>query len=134
MMAYTTTIAVAARAMSQPIELLSSSARTNALLLLPADAVGALCLLAGGVGSDGRPLDDETGVHDQRVPADLHGEVVEAARRGPALLLADTVVLRAVARALEPLRGQAVRDAATEVHALLVERDDPGLHTCEDRR
>src|SRR3954452_14389818 len=124
MAAYTTTTAVAATAMSQPIELLSSAARTNALLLLPADAVGALCLLAGGVGSDGRPLDDEAGVHDQRVAADLHGEVVEAAWRGPTLLLADAVVLRPVARALEPLRGRAVGHAAAEVHALLVQRDD----------
>src|SRR3954454_605858 len=120
--------------MIQPIEPLSRSARTKALLLLAADAVRGLCLLAGGVRADGRPLDDEAGVHDQRVAADLHGEVVEAARRGPALLLADAVVLRAVAGALELLRGRAVRDAAAEVHALLVQRDHTGLHAREDRR
>ena len=65
---------------------------------------------------------------------DRHGEAVEAARRRATLLLTDPVVLRAVARALEPLRRDAGRHAAAEVHALLVERDEPGLHAGEHRR
>ena len=64
-------------------------------------------------------------------PSTLSGEAVEATRRRAALLLADPVVLRAVARALEPLRRHALRHPAAEVHALLVQRDEPGLHAGE---
>ena len=51
--------------------------------------------------------------------------------RRAALLLADLVVLRAVARALEPLRGDALRHAAAEVRALLVQRVDAVLHAVQ---
>src|SRR5206468_4077085 len=43
------------------------------------------------------------------------------------------VVLRAVARALEPLRALAPWHAAPEVHAALVERDEASLHAGEQR-
>ena len=50
---------------------------------------------------------------------------------GPALLLADLVVLRAVAGALEPLTRDALRDAAPEVRALLVLSDQALPHADE---
>src|SRR5437763_13940124 len=87
------------------------------------DAVGTLGLLAGCVRADRGALDDASGagVHGDGVARDLRCEPVEAARGRSALLLPHPVVLRAVARALEPLRRQAIGHAATEVHALLVE-------------
>ena len=82
----------------------------------------------------GGPGDDRAGVDDDvAVAADRDREAVHAARRRAGLLLADLVVLRAVARALEPLAGDALRHAAAEVRALLVERDDALLHAGEDR-
>ena len=62
------------------------------------------------------------------------GAAVEAAGRRAALLLADPVVLRAVAGALEPLRGLAERHPAAEVDALLVERHEAGVHAGQHRR
>ena len=59
--------------------------------------------------------------------AHSESEAVEATRRRARLLLADPVVLRAVARAFEPLRCRAERHPATEMHAPLVQRDDPDL-------
>ena len=67
-------------------------------------------------------------------PRDRDDAAVEAARRRAAALLADPVVLRAVAGALEPLRLLAPRHPAAEVHALLVQRDHPLLHPREHRR
>ena len=52
-------------------------------------------------------------------------EPVHPLRGGAELVLARGVVLRAVARALEPLRLLAERHAAAEVHASLVQRHDP---------
>src|ERR1700712_5370015 len=97
------------------------------------DAVGTLGLLAGGVGADRRALDDHAGVDGGRAVADLAGEAVQATRRRATLLLARLVVLRAVTAALEPLRREAGRHAAAEVHALLVERHHAGLHGVELR-
>src|SRR5688572_28510670 len=94
-------------------------------------AVRPLGLLAGGVGADGRPLDEGGRVDAEDAAAHLDAEHVEAARRRAALLLTDPVVLRAVARALEPLGALAERDPAAEVHALLVEGDDALLHPVE---
>ena len=69
--------------------------------------------------------DDHLGVDDDVAAAvDLGDEAVEAAGGRAALLLADPVVLRAVAGALEPLRALAPRDTAAQVDALLVEGDD----------
>ena len=65
---------------------------------------------------------------ERRRPSTVIGKRSRPRGAGPALLLADAVVLRAVALALEPLRGHALRHAAAEVHALLVERGEPGLH------
>src|SRR5689334_13609539 len=75
----------------------------------------ALGVLAGGVGADRRAEEDRAGVDDDRVAGLGRVEAVEATRRRARLLLADAVVLRAVARALEPLRGLTERHAATEV-------------------
>src|SRR5215213_4582705 len=83
------------------------------------DAVRTFGLLAGGVRADRHALDDEP-----RVDGDVAGgrenqrEVVHAARRRAALLLADLVVLRAVAAALEPLARDALRNTAAEVRTL----------------
>src|SRR4051812_25606509 len=102
----------------------------------PAHAVRALGLLAGGVRADRRTEDDlgRRGVdRDRAVGSDRDREPVEAARRRAALLLADPVVLRTVARALEPLRRGAARHTTAEVDALLVERHDAGLHAGEAR-
>src|SRR5580765_8519897 len=89
--------------------------------LSSSDAVGAFGHLAGGVGSDGRTLREERGVDGHVAAGDEHLETIEPPGRGTVALLADAVVLRAVARALEPLRGLTPRDAAAEVHALLVQ-------------
>ncbi len=58
-------------------------------------------------------------------------KAVHATRRRATTLLADAVVLGAVAGALEPLRGQALGHTAAEVRALLVERDQTVLHAGE---
>src|SRR4051812_40661363 len=91
----------------------------------------AFLLLAGGVGADGRAQRALAGVDDDLAGGDRRGEAVQTAGRRPTLLLTDAVVLRTVARALEPLGALAPRDAAPEVHALLVEGDDPILHALE---
>ena len=67
------------------------------------------------------------------IAARRHGnrEVRHAARRGAALLLADPVVLRTMARALEPLAARALRNAATKVRTLLVQRNDAALHAAD---
>src|SRR5437868_6100328 len=100
------------------------------------DAVRTFGLLSGRVRADRRALHDARRARVHRdVPArDLRREPVEATRRRTALLLADPVVLRTVARALEPLRGRAVRHAAAEVHTLLVQEDEARLHPGDDRR
>src|SRR5689334_19212767 len=100
---------------------------------LSSDAVRAFGLLAGGVRADGRALDDASGVDRHRVAIDFDGEPVETPGGGATLLLADPVVLRAVAGALEPLRGLAPRNPAAEVDALLEERHQARLHTGQDR-
>src|SRR3954468_2647606 len=97
-------------------------------------AVRTLGLLAGGVGPDRRTDDLNARVHGDDPLGDFDGEAVEPARCRATLLLSDAVVLRAVAAALEPLRARAERHAAAEVDALLVERDDAGLHAGQDRR
>ena len=79
----------------------------------------------------GGTLERCAGVDDDDVAGDLDAEAIQATRRRAALLLTDPVVLRAVARALEPLRGVALRHAAAEVQALLVQRDDARLHPVE---
>ena len=79
----------------------------------------------------GGPGDDGLGVDDDDAALDGDREAVQAPRRGAALLLADPVVLRAVARALEPLRRLAPRHPAAQVHALLVEGDDALLVALE---
>src|SRR5690606_23463649 len=96
------------------------------------DAVRALGLLAGGVGALGRAGDDAAGVDDEvAVVVDRHGEAVHATGGGTALVLADPVVLRAVAAALEPLGGDALGHPAPEVGAGLPEGDEPGPHALE---
>ena len=50
---------------------------------------------------------------------------------GPAFFSPTRLYLRAVARALEPLRRLAPRHPAAQVDALLVERDDAALHALE---
>src|SRR4051794_27214708 len=102
---------------------------------LPSHAQRTLGVLTGRVRPDRRAEEDVAGIDDDARIARLRcEEAVETARRRARLLLADAVVLRAVTRALEPLRRLAERDATTEVHAALVERDDPELrHVLEDR-
>src|SRR5215216_6332675 len=92
--------------------------------------------LPRGVRADRRTLDERRsgGVDRDLAARHLEHESVEPTRRGPALLLTDAVVLRAVARALEPLRRLAPRHPAAEVHALLVQRDVALLHAGDDAR
>ena len=86
--------------------------------------------LTGGVDTDRLALDDGAGVDgDVASGRELEREVVHAARSGATLLLADAVVLRAVAAALEPLARGALGHAATEVRALLVRGDEALLQT-----
>src|SRR5689334_164567 len=94
-------------------------------------AVGAFGLLAGGVGPDGRALDNDLGVDDDEAVFDCHAEAVEAAGGGAAHLLPHPAVLGAVARALEPLRRGAPRHPAAQVHALLVEGHHAAGHAFE---
>src|SRR5436305_9139637 len=89
-------------------------------------------LLAGGVRADRGAEEDRPGVHCHAAATDQHREAVEPARRRPGLLLAHPVVLRPVARALEPLRRLAPRDPAPEVDAPLIERDEALLHAGVD--
>src|SRR6478735_4611998 len=66
----------------------------------PSHAQRALCFLSGGVGTDWRADDRRAArVDGYRVAVEHHRPVVETAGRGPGLLLAHPVVLRAVARA-----------------------------------
>ena len=66
---------------------------------------GPSCALAGRVGADRRTRIDRRRCRRCMLPpAMVSDEAVEAAGRRARLLLADPVVLRAVARALEPLR------------------------------
>src|SRR6266508_822437 len=80
------------------------------------DAVRSLGLLAGGVGTDRR-----SGVHlagvDRDVSAGINREekAVHATRCRAGLLLADLVVLRAVAGTFEPTTRVALRNAAAEM-------------------
>ena len=72
------------------------------------DAVGAFSLLPGGVRADRRALDDRAGVDGENtIGRDAHGETVHAAWGRATTLFTDTVVLRTVAGALEPLGGDA---------------------------
>src|SRR5680860_833769 len=80
------------------------------------------------VRADRRPGDDLASVDLDAAARHGEREPVEAARGGPGLLLADAVVLRAVAWALEPLRRVAPRNPAAQVHALLVQRDVALFH------
>src|SRR5581483_3386399 len=100
---------------------------------LSSDAVRALSLLAGGIGADRRPLDDDPGVDRHGLAVDLEGEPVETPRGRSALLLADPVVLRTVAGALEPLRCLAPGHAAPEMDTLLEQRHEAGFHPGKDR-
>src|SRR5439155_9988664 len=81
--------------------------------------------LTGCVRAARRAGDHERRVDRHRVSVDGDHEAVEPARRGSQLVFAGLVVLRAVARAFEPLRLHAERDLAAEVHAALVERHEP---------
>src|SRR5688572_8696280 len=100
-----------------------------ASVIRASDAVGALGFLTGRVGADRHALDDVARVDGDLVGGrELEREVVETARRRPRLLLADTVVLRTVTTALEPLARRALGDAAPEVRTLLPARDQTALH------
>src|SRR5437870_3253741 len=88
----------------------------------PAHAERALRGLVDGVGAAGRAVDELRGVHSDVRPFDLQRESSEARRGRSQLVFTGAVVLRAVARALEPLAGLAERNSAAQVHALLVER------------
>src|SRR3546814_13729461 len=92
------------------------------------DAVRTLGLLAGGVGADRRADQHGAGVNADGAAVDGDREAVENTGGGATLLLAEPVILRAVALELEPLRGDALGHAATEVDALQVERPLTGHH------
>src|SRR5262245_3899686 len=96
-----------------------------------AHTVRTFRLLAGGVRADGRALNDRAGVNGQHVAVDRRRETIHAARRGATAFLADSVVLRTVTGAFEPLRGWTVRHAAAEMRALLVQRHDARFHRNE---
>ena len=104
-----------------------SNAITRTAVLLRSGRWCRYRLAAPGIGN-------ATGVDRHRLSVDDGGPVVEAARRRACVLLSDAAVLRTVARALEPLRRLTERHSATEVHALLVERDDPVLHALDHDR
>src|SRR5207245_513177 len=91
------------------------------------DAVHTLGLRLRGDGAPRGTRDDVGGVDDHLPILDVHPETVEAPRGGAGPVLAVDRVLRAVARALEPLRRVAERDAAAQVHALAVEGDEARL-------
>src|SRR5262249_42896517 len=65
------------------------------------------------------------GVDLDHAALDAHRGALQAVGGGPQLMLAGVVVLRAVARALEPLALLAERDPAAQVRALLVQRHEP---------
>src|SRR3954464_13352561 len=92
------------------VSLVTAASVTQLFLLAAADAVRTFGLLTSGVGADRWALDDAalTRVHRYDISGELRSEPVEAPRCGTALLLANPVVLRAVAGALEPLRRRAV--------------------------
>src|SRR5437588_4899144 len=75
-----------------------------------------------GVGAPGRPEDDGRGVDLDCVAFHLDREPIHALRRRTQLVLPGAVVLRAVARALEPLALLAEGDPTSEMGALLIER------------
>src|SRR3546814_4821211 len=85
------------------------------------DAVRTLGLLAGGVGADRRADQHGAGVNADGAAVDGDREAVETTGGGATLLLADPVVLRAVALALEPLRGDALRseEHTSELQSLM---------------
>src|SRR2546421_3769361 len=87
----------------------------------PSHAEGSFGRLVGRVRSPGRARDDAGGVHAHRVARHGELEAVQAGGGRPQLVLAGLVVLRAVARALEPLAGLTEGHPATQVDALLVE-------------
>src|SRR5438105_4095979 len=84
----------------------------------------AFGFLTGGVRPDRGADKDRLGVDGDNTAVGGHRKPVETSRSGAALLLADPVVLRAVAGALEPLRARAPRHPASEVNALLVQGDE----------
>src|SRR5262249_4661377 len=94
----------------------------------------ALLALARGVGADRRALGHRGRGDGHAVARGWGRETVHAAPGGTAALLADPVVLRAVARALEPLRRLAPRHATAEVRALLIQGDIALLHPRDERR
>src|SRR5262249_4303194 len=81
----------------------------------PSYAERSLGRLVDRVGAPRGPQDHARGVALPRLPLHLHGEAVHPLRRGAQPVLARLVVLRSVARALEPLALLAERDAAPEV-------------------
>src|SRR2546421_12563437 len=113
--ANTMAIAIAANARSCPEVSASIGSRPH--------AERSLRRLVDRVRASGRAGVQGGGV-DQDVLGAVDGdrEALQAGRRGSELILAGLVVLRAVAGALEPLRLLAVRHAAPEVHAPLVQR------------
>src|SRR5262249_47030395 len=98
------------------------------------DAGRAFGALPRRVGTDRRPRDDDARVDRQAAARRADDEPVETTRGRTTALLADPVVLRAVAGALEPLRREAPRHLAAEVHALLVQRHDALFHPGDDGR
>src|SRR6476620_6739087 len=100
--ARTTPIATRLRMMSEVRKLTGSAL----LLVRPAyvsHARRTLLTLSGRVRPDRGTLEYRCGVDEHAAARDAEGEAVEAARRRATALLADAVVLRPVARALEPL-------------------------------
>src|SRR5438067_652624 len=89
------------------------------------EAEGTLGILSRAVRTAWRPDDEVTRIYRKEAAGRRQREPVQSARRRPGLVLTGTVVLRAVARTLEPLRRLAERNAATEVHAPLVQRHQP---------
>src|SRR5262245_16394303 len=109
-------------------------AAANIRSLTTRDAVRSGRLLPGGVGADRRAEEDGAGVDRDDAGGDRHAEAVHLTGRRAAALLPDLVVLAAVARALEPLGREALRHAAAEVGALLVQRVDARLLPVEHGR
>ena len=68
-----------------------------------ADTVWTFGFLTGGVGADRGALDDGARINSENIFGYGHHEAIHATGCGTTLLLTDTVVLRAVTWALEPL-------------------------------
>src|SRR5918992_1008035 len=100
---------------------------------LSSNAARALSFLTGGLDADRQALDHGPGVDGHQVAVDHEGELVETPGSGPTLLLPDPVVLGAVARALEPLRGLAPGHPTAEVNTLLEESDEAGFQPGQHR-